>query len=298
MPATINIYIASVNLSASCRDAIILPEKEPSYSSFVRTASCRKFPDITVALEINNMPDTSGLPVIFDSGQSWLLYQNGDDLLLTLRQGIEGPVIWTACFRRPADKVTIFCSELLQEKKNGVLYIANPVRYPLDQLVLMYVLANRRGALMHAAGADIQGRGCIFPGRSGAGKSTLSHQFRGRAGVQLLSDDRIVARRIADRYMVFGTPWPGDEGIAENKSAPVSGIFFLHQAGENRIKEVTSREALERLFPVTSIPWYDEEAMNGILSFCEELVSDVPAYELHFRPDHSAVEYLEGFISE
>ena len=63
------------------------------------------------------------------------------------------------------------------------------------------------------------------------------------------------------------------------------------------IRTIKPKEAMERLMPVTSIPWFDEKAMSAILSFCEELVFHVPAYELHFRPDSEVVDFLEKFVS-
>ena len=100
----------------------------------------------------------------------------------------------------------------------------------------------------------MHGRGYFFPGKSGAGKSTLSRLLLGRDNIGMLSDDRVVARKIKGRFEVFGTPWAGDAEIAENKNVPLSGIFFIHHAEENMIKEIKPREAIERLMPVTSIP--------------------------------------------
>jgi hypothetical protein len=161
----------------------------------------------------------------------------------------------------------------------------------------MYILSQRQGCLVHAAGFGIHGRGCVFPGRSGAGKSTLSRQFFDVPGIVLLSDDRIIIRKIDKVFRAFGTPWPGDAGIAENSSLPLSGIFFICHGDKNLLKEVKPKEAVERLMPVTSIPWYDEKIMSDILSFCEDMVMNIPAYELCFRPDKEVVDFLEKFVS-
>jgi hypothetical protein len=163
--------------------------------------------------------------------------------------------------------------------------------------MLMYILAQRQGALVHAAGICMQDRAYIFPGRSGAGKSTISRLLLGRDTAPILSDDRIVIRKRDEVFKAFGTPWPGDAGIAENKSSRLAGIFFIYHDRENRIRELTPGEALRSILPVTSIPWYDEKPMSDILSFCEELVYAVPAYDLHFRPDHTAADFLEEFLS-
>jgi serine kinase of HPr protein (carbohydrate metabolism regulator) len=161
----------------------------------------------------------------------------------------------------------------------------------------MYILSQEQGLLVHAAGISMHDKGYIFPGRSGAGKSTLARLLASRDTASTLSDDRIIIRKRDNAFKAYGTPWPGEAGIAENVSDQLHGIFFIHHAGENRIKEVSSREALNRLLPVASIPWYDEKPMSDILKTCEDLVCTIPAYELHFTPDSSVADFLEKFLA-
>ena len=113
----------------------------------------------------------------------------------------------------------------------------------------------------------------------------------------MLSDDRIVAREIDGDFQAYGTPWPGEAGIALNECVPLSSIFFINHGPANRIKEISPQEALARLLPVTSIPWYDREVMEEILTFCEDLISSVPVYELDFKPSIEVVDVFEQFVS-
>ena len=83
-----------------------------------------------------------------------------------------------------------------------------------------------------------------------------------------------------------------------NKSADLSGICFISQARYNRIEETTPRKALERLLPVVSIPWYDKEVMIKVLDFCEDLIFDVPVFELYFKPDTEVADVFREFISK
>jgi hypothetical protein len=161
----------------------------------------------------------------------------------------------------------------------------------------MYALAGRKGACIHSSAVDLNGKGYLFPGRSGAGKSTISRSFISKNHT-VLSDDRVVVRKIGDTFRCFGTPWAGDAEIAQNRSLPLHGIFFIIHGNENRLEKIKPAEAFEKLMPVTSIPWYDEKVMSDILSFCEDMVMNVPAYELHFRPDNEVVDFLEKFISD
>jgi hypothetical protein len=290
--------IAGISISIQSRSATIQRNVFPEYEQFF-TNQDHASGNIAVEidLEMEKLPDTSGMQKIFDSEQSWSMYYNGENYFLTMQPPIFQHPLWVARFNTDFMKATMFYSECFLSRPDESVSVLDPVSYPMDQVLLMYILSKNSGALVHAAGINMNGKGCVFPGKSGAGKSTLSLQFLDRAGVQLLSDDRIILRKTDNIFKAFGTPWPGDARIAENKSAPLSGIFFIYHGDKNIIKELGPKEAIAKLMPVTSIPWYDEKVMTDILSFCEDLVMNVPAYELHFKPDSEVVDFLEKFVS-
>jgi hypothetical protein len=297
MADSIHLQVAGVNLAISSPHSIIHQDTGPAYQPFLATVN--KDPpavDIHIRLELGDIPSTEGL-VSFFSGQSWSMFQDGDVYYLKSQPPVLREPLWLARFDRDLRQVTVYCSESLIRERDGRTAVSNPVRYPLDMLLLMYILAQNKGMLVHAAAARINGRGFLFPGRSAAGKSTLSRLLVGRRGVELLSDDRIAVRKMDGEFRAFGTPWPGDAGIALNASVPLSGIFFMYHGVNNRITEINKQEALERLLPVTSIPWYDRDIVPGMLSFCEDLVSHVPAFELHFTPSSEVVDLLRELAS-
>jgi len=286
----------------------LLQEHDPNYAGFFRKANQRKNKDAragTIDININlaweNLPETGKLTKIFDSGQSWQMYREGDIYWAVLHPPAHEKPLWAARFYRDVKEVTVYCSRQYIQKKNGKTIILNPVRYPLDQLLIMYSLAQHRGAVIHAAGIEMRGKGFIFAGPSGAGKSTLARWFntsreQNHPGVSVLSDERIVTREINGLFKAYGTPWHGEEGTTRNKSAPLTGIFFLNHAKENMVTQLNPQQALDKLLKVTSIPWYDREVMPGILRFCDDLLTRVPLFELHFTPGLEVVSFLEKNI--
>jgi hypothetical protein len=292
------IEIARVNFVVKCQESIIFKDPDPAYKSFLKNNREHKTVDVKIDLQFNNMPNTEGLTKIFDSGQSWSLFQDSNNYYITLNPPVLTQPLVTIKINRNFTKATMYCSEDLTRINNGKTVFLNPLSYPLDQILLMYYLSQREGALIHAAGLCFHDRGYIFPGKSGAGKSTISRQLAGIDDYEFISDDRIIVRKFNKTFKAFGTPWPGEAGIAVNKSVDLSGIFFISQSSYNKIEEIKPQKALERLLPVVSIPWYDKEVMIKILDFCEDLISNVPVYELHFNPGNEIINVFQNFVSK
>jgi hypothetical protein len=288
------IQIAGVTFLIHAHRTLILKNTNPFYIHFLQSEGYSEHSDINVTLDFDHMPDTKNLSNIFDGGESWSMWQTSNHYLITMHShASDSKLLWAAEFDRAAKIATVYPADSPVENTE----VFNPFGYPIDQILLMYFLAQREGALIHAAGMDINGKGYIFPGKSGAGKTTLSKQFVAKNHQGLLSDDRIVIRKYNAGFMAYGTPWPGEGKIAVNKSVPLNGIFFILHGRSNRIEEIKPADAFEKLLPVVSIPWYDKEIMLKIISFCEDLTSRIPAYTLHFRPDTEMVEYFEKFVS-
>ncbi|OPX33799.1 MAG: hypothetical protein B1H12_11255 [Desulfobacteraceae bacterium 4484_190.2] len=300
MANSLDLEIAGIRFSVERGKCFFLQQPEPAYRSFLEEGDrdpARMPADIRIRLQPGHIPGIEKLDKFFDSGQSWSMFQDGTDRVIALKPpGFDQP-FWVARMKPNFAEATIYLSERMVNRKNGRIVLSNPVSYPLDQILLMYTLARRRGALLHAAGIEVDGKGYIFPGKSGAGKSTITGQFASKKKIGLISDDRIVVRKMDGGFRAYGTPWPGEAGIAFNKDVALSGIFFLHHGPANRIKEIALQEGLERILPVTSIPWYDREIMPRILAFCEDLISHVPLYELCFKPSVEVVDVFEQFIA-
>jgi hypothetical protein len=73
---------------------------------------------------------------------------------------------------------------------------------------------------------------------------------------------------------------------------PLEKVFFLRHAGDNQVRPVTGTEAASMLLTRCFPPLWDAEGMGFSLDFCAQVVASVPCYELGFRPDERAVEYV------
>jgi hypothetical protein len=170
--------------------------------------------------------------------------------------------------------------------------------YPLEELLFQHHAARRGALVLHACGVARRGRGIVFCGVSGAGKTTTARLWaRHRRSSRILSDDRLVLRRRGGRWRVFGTPWHGSGRHASPESALLEAIFFLRASPTTTVRRLAAPEAAARLLARSFPPPWDAAAMERALETCARAVRAVPAYELRFRPDLSAIEAVEEALA-
>jgi len=270
---------------------------DPRYEPFLgEQASGPGRVDVPVELALDAGPETRQLPLAFDSGGPWRAFRDGADLLLEFRDETDER-LWLARLLPAVARVRIHCGRFVE--RVGVAepgQVPSPLRYPLDQLLMMCLLPHHAGVLVHAAGVRRGEAGAVFAGHSGAGKSTLMGLLAGLAELSGLSDDRVVLREIGGAFRAFGSPWAGTGLVASPDSARLAAIAFLHQAPETRLERIGPQAALGQLLRTASIPWFDEDGMARSLAVCERLLTRVPTYELHFRKHEEVGEVVSGLL--
>ena len=290
------LQIAAVSIVISLDPSFNLRTQDPLYHDFFAPVEAGKSTSsIQARLVRGRMPDLSRLRRLFDTRESWSMSKDPRGYWIQFQSAARPDPFWIARFDRQASRVFVYCGSPLLKAQGEKTDLINPICYPLDQLLLMYHLAYREGALAHAAGIELEGRGLIFPGCSGAGKSTLTRLFADCQMGNLLSDERVVLRLTGTGWQVFGTPWAGTAGVGSNGCAPLTGMFFLKHDNQNLLRRITAENAMERLLPILSIPWYDDEVVPLIIASAKNLAARVPGYEMSFKPDRSAVDFLVQF---
>ncbi len=174
---------------------------------------------------------------------------------------------------------------------------ANP--YSLDTVLRILhslILAERGGFLLHAASAICDGQAFLFSGVSGAGKTTMTRLAP--PDVTLLTDEISYLRPSAGGYAAFGTPFAGELARSgENCTAPVSALFFLEQGPKNRIDEISSAEAVQRLMRNILFFAEDHVLVEKLFSTACDFVAKVPIRRLTFYPDGRVWSEVRDFAS-
>jgi hypothetical protein len=260
---------------------------------------------LTVSLDIEARSGPPGHDLAVTTG--WRLERVGERLRWTLPDG-QGGWFWrltSDAEGAASDRVGVELGPVLVDA--GTRGLVDPVTYPLDQIIVIHHLHRLGGLLLHAAGVAQDGRGVVVAGVSGAGKTTVSRLLRQvRPELAGLSDDRVIvtpggAGGKAGWY-AWGTPWAGEGRIASPARARLAALVLLRHADAESLRPLSPGAALERLLPAVSVPWYSPPLAELALAALERLLTEVPAWELAFRPIPQAVtplvELLDGPASD
>ena len=155
----------------------------------------------------------------------------------------------------------------------------------------------RGGLLLHAALAELDGKGVILAGSGNVGKSTASRRLP-PPWKSLCDDTCLVIKDVTNQYCAH--PWPtwslffqnGPGGSWDVQHAvPLQAIFFLCQSSQDKTEPLNCAQAASMLMAsaqqVTrnmTRKWSDDEIKalySEHMAAAEALARSVPAYVLH-----------------
>lgn len=156
----------------------------------------------------------------------------------------------------------------------------------------------RGGMPLHAALVEKDGYGVVFLGPSGMGKSTQAKLWVEHQGADFIIGDRPGLRRIDGRWIGFGMPWDGKDGIRQQKQVPIRALISLEQAPENSIRRLTKQEAMIVLLNQVMMPMWDDAAMALLTPLMGMLADEIPFYHLRNLPNKEATELTRDAIEQ
>ena len=172
--------------------------------------------------------------------------------------------------------------------------LPDPFNGPTMELLMINYLAPGRGVILHACGIERGGKGYLFVGESGAGKSTLARLWDQQKGVEVLSDDRTIVRKQDGQFRMYGTPWHGDAPFGSPRGVKLERIFFLGHGRKNAFRDLQGAGAMLQFLKCSFPPYWDAPGMESAMEIFEELATGVSCCELSFKPDDSAIGFVEG----
>ena len=169
-----------------------------------------------------------------------------------------------------------------EKRAEAILYDVEHI-YGVDTEFFLYNVLERvfrialvfgGGFAIHASSVVYQDYGIAFSAESGTGKSTHTNLWiKNYPGTYILNDDAPALRRVDGIWYMYGTPWAGTTGINANVRVPAKALVFLERSPTNEIGDVSTIEAIRRIFEAIIHPMSDELTdiiLNMISSFLME----------------------------
>ena len=143
--------------------------------------------------------------------------------------------------------------------------------------------------LIHSSAIEYKGKAYLFAADSGVGKSTHTALWRKAFGndVEMINDDKPVVRIIDGKAIVYGTPFDGGSGIANNISAPLGAVVFIERGENNSIRKAKTPEIIKKLYFSTA-HFVSRDTADKMLTNFENLISCTDFYILTCNMDISA----------
>lgn len=207
-----------------------------------------------------------------------------------------------------AGGMTPRCREYLSDREICADIIIRTERYHRDSYApnvteesIAYMESGRQfasqllhfdGFYLHASAVEVDGMAYLFSAPSGTGKSTHTRLWQQlfREKACIFNDDKPALRYLDGKWYAYGTPWCGKDGINVNRKVPVAGICFLKQAQHNRIRTLSSKEAIQSLMSQTIRGFRNQERLLLLLNLLEKLIQTIPIFELENRPELEAAQ--------
>mgnify|MGYP003701053395 CR=1 FL=1 len=248
--------------------------------------------DVTIHTTWGELGDENHGRQLFDSGSLWQLYAEETGYRFRLAGVRPGQNTYKiARFNHDFTRGEVVCDPR-RIPLDEPLY---PLQYPLDELLLINLLARGRGIEFHACGVSEQtGKGYMFVGHSEAGKTTSARLWQRQRDAELLSDDRIIVRQMDGKFWMYGTPWHGEEEISSPRKVELTHIFFLRHGEQNGLAPLRRAEAAAELFSRSFPTFFSSEGLDFTLEFLDRLTGSVACAELSFVPDERVIGFVRS----
>ena len=186
----------------------------------------------------------------------------------------------------------IIRTELYRREKYDKRLGDETVAYMESAYQFYFELVNYNGFYLHSSAVVLDGKAYLFSGPCRAGKSTHTRLWQSTFGpeARVINDDKPALRRMDGRWIAYGTPWCGKDGINRNEKAPLAGICFLKKAPENKIRRLSKFEAMQRILGQTIYKFNSEGQLDKLLNSLEGFLNEIPVYELENVPEPEAAK--------
>ena len=154
----------------------------------------------------------------------------------------------------------------------------------------------KKALILHCAYTVYKGKAILFSAPSGTGKSTQAELWKQSRGSRIVNGDRALLRKIDGAWSACGWPVCGSSDICESEDTPLYTIVMLRQGETNHIERLSPIQAFTQLYAQTTINQWNPAFVQRAMELIEDLIGQVPVYQLTCNMTEDAVKCLEQAI--
>lgn len=154
------------------------------------------------------------------------------------------------------------------------------------------------GFLMHGVTLSVEGRGVIFTASSGTGKTTHAMYWKQLLGDKciIVNGDKPLIRFINDICYAYGTPWCGKEQLHTNTRTPLTDLFIVNRAEDNRVCDLRPKEAMLKVLAAVYKP-SDPELFSKTIEYLDLFLEKVKVRNVYCNMSIDAAKAAYGALN-
>lgn len=170
------------------------------------------------------------------------------------------------------------------------------VKTVLTSLGAEHLVVEAGGFIFHSSYIECDGKAILFTAPSETGKSTQADLWHELRGAQIINGDRSAIRVVDGEVLAAGIPFAGSSQYCKNRTLPLAAIVYLQQAPVTSIYRLKGIRAFRCIWEGISVNTWDKRDVEQVSGLVQQVINQVPVYQLACTPDESAVNALEQML--
>ncbi len=170
------------------------------------------------------------------------------------------------------------------------------VKTVLTSLGAEHLVVEAGGFIFHSSYIEWDGKAILFTAPSETGKSTQADLWHELRGAQIINGDRSAIRVVDGEVLAAGIPFAGSSQYCKNRTLPLAAIVYLQQAPVTSIYRLKGIRAFRCIWEGISVNTWDKRDVEQVSELVQQVIDQVPVYQLACTPDESAVNALEQML--
>lgn len=240
-----------------------------------------------MAIEIKDFIEKPDRPVTFTYKNRQKMVSDKDTYIMTLSD--DGDIKHLIYYTNDYQTIKIVLNSKIGQRLAELEYVISGM--------LFFEMALMEGYLpVHASCIHYKNHTFLLSGPSKSGKSTQTNFFIDLYKSSLIiNEDKPLVYFENQKAFVIGSPWSGKHVINENMKKPLDHIFFIQQAQELSIDELSKNEKIKQIFRNIHRPG-DEVLVNHMMDIVNKIIQHIEIHQFNCINNNDSSKYLLNYM--